>query len=843
MPELPRGTVTLVFTDIEGSTSLLNQLGPERYAQALAEHRATVRAAFGGNGGIEVDTQGDAFFYAFQSAKAALQAIAEAQQTLSEGPVSVRIGVHSGEPLLGEEGYVGIDVHRAARVMAAGHGGQVLVSEATRRLAGEELELLDLGPQRLKDMTEPERLYQLGRQEFPPLRTLNQTNLPVTSSPLLGRERELAELMELCADGARVVTVTGPGGTGKTRMALQVAAELVERFPDGVFWVPLAGLRDPSLVLPSIGQVLGAQHDLAVYLRGREALVLVDNIEHLLEAARPLAELLAAAPDLRLLVTSRSPLHIEGEREYPLDPLPDEGAVELFCERARQTGAKLDASETVRSICRRLDNLPLAVELAAGRAKLLGPQALLARLEQRLPLLTGGRRDVPERQRTLRATIEWSYKLLGQDAKELFARLSVFAGSFSLEAAQEICDADIDGLADLAELSLLKPVGDGRFLMLETIREYAGERLAEHDEADESRDRHAQWFLTVAEESEAHTYSAGQAELFERLENEHDNFRAALDWFREQRSVALELRLGAALQDFWIARGHVREGRTRLVSALDRAAGAPDAVRAKALDGAAWLSTAQQDYESGERFGTESLALARSLGDIRRTVTALSSLGAIEVHQGRYARARNLYGEALAHAREAADEPWVTNLLGQLSDLALYEGAFDEAEAFGSECLERAEGAGDLWGMAVSLTNLGLASLHRGDDRSAARHLARSIELAMELGAQQVASVALEAVAAMTAADKPDHAALLVGKAHETLSASGTPLPPFEARMHARTLELLEERLGASELEQSMTRGAEMELEAAAALALDLTRGVGSAAESLPSEASPSRSG
>jgi predicted ATPase/class 3 adenylate cyclase/Tfp pilus assembly protein PilF len=837
MAELPRGTVTLVFTDIEGSTTLLNELGPERYAQTLAEHRTTVRAAFAGNNGIEVDTQGDAFFFAFQSAKAALQAAAEAQRTLSGGPVRIRIGIHSGEPILGEEGYVGIDVHRAARVMAAGHGGQVLMSEATRRLAGDELELIDLGPQRLKDMTAPERLYQLARGEFPPLRTLNQTNLPVTSNPLLGRERELDELTELLTDSARLVTVTGPGGTGKTRMALQVAAELVEEFPDGVFWVPLAGLRNPELVLPSIGHALGAQDDLAAYLRGRKTLALLDNIEHLLEAARPLAELLAAAPDLRLLVTSRSPLHIEAEQEYPLDPLSNEGAVELFCERARQTGAKLGASETVRSICRRLDNLPLAVELAAGRAKLLGSDVLLARLEQRLPLLSGGRRDLPERQRTLRATIEWSYELLGEKAKELFARLSIFAGGFSLEAAEEICEADIDALSDLAELSLLKPVGDGRFLMLETIREYAGERLGE---AADSRERHAHWFLALGAEAEERTYTFGQAELFERLENEHDNFRTALDWFAEERRVE-ELELAAALQDFWIARGHAREGRARLVSALDRAADAPDAVRAKALDGAAWLSTSQQDYESAERFGTESLALARSLGDIRRMVTALSSLGAAQVQQGRYAGARDLYREALSHARETEDEIWVTNLLGQLSDLALYEGAFDEATSFGRECLERAEGQGDVWGMAVSLANLGLASLHGGDDRSAGPYFARSIELAMDLGAEAVVSVALEGIAAMTAADKSDHAAQLVGKAHETLSASGTPLPPFEGRMHARTLAVLEERLGGSNLEQWMRRGAEMKLEAAAALALALARGVVSAADAVAPDASPPR--
>ena len=336
MADLPSGTITLVFTDIEASTALLHELGSERYGEALDAHRATVRTAFSACRGVEVDTQGDAFFYVFESAREALQAAADAQHALAGGPVRVRIGIHSGEPLLGEEGYFGIDVHRAARVMAAGHGGQILVSETTRRLAGNDLELLDLGLQRLKDMTAPERLYQLGEGEFPPLRTLNQTNLPVASNPLLGRSRELDELTALVEDGAQMVTITGAGGTGKTRLALQLAAELVERFADGVFWVPLAGLGDPEIVLPSIAQVLGAQGDLDAYLRDRHTLILLDNLEHLLEAGQSLARLLAAAPGLRLLVTSRSPLRLEAEREYPLDPLQEDGAVELLVERARR---------------------------------------------------------------------------------------------------------------------------------------------------------------------------------------------------------------------------------------------------------------------------------------------------------------------------------------------------------------------------------------------------------------------------------------------------------------------------------------------------------------------------
>ena len=474
MRALPTGTVTFLFTDIEGSTLLLSELG-ERYADVLAEHRRMLRAAVSEHGGFEVDTQGDALFAAFPRASDAVAAALQAQAELAASPVLVRMGIHTGEPILANEGYVGVDVHRAARVCAAGHGGQVLLTQTTRDLIG-DYEVSSLGEHRLKDLSEPQHLYQLGFTEFPPLKTLDATNLPIVATALLDRKDEVRELVSLLSNGSRLVTVTGPGGTGKSRLALQVAAELVGDAKDGVFWVPLADLSDSDLVMPTIAQALGAR-EVTVPALNRDALLLLDNAEHLLSAAPSLAELLARAPRLRLLVTSRAPLRVSGEREYPLAPLPDADAIELFVERARAVGREVQPNGSVAAICRRLDGLPLAVELAAARTKFLDPESLLLRLEHALPLLTGGPRDAPERQRTLRAAIEWSYQLLDEQTRAIFSRLAVFVGGCSLEAAEEVCGADLDELAALVDLSLLKPVGSDRFLMLQTIREYALELL------------------------------------------------------------------------------------------------------------------------------------------------------------------------------------------------------------------------------------------------------------------------------------------------------------------------------------------------------------------------------
>jgi predicted ATPase len=482
MRELPSGTVTFLFTDVEGSTKLLHELGAEGYSEALAEHRRILREAFSVHGGVEVDTQGDAFFVAFATAPTALKAAAEARTRLTGGPIRVRMGIHTGTPHVAEEGYVGVDVHRAARIAAAGHGGQVLVSASTAALLDAD-GLRDLGEHRLKDLSAPERIYQLGADDFPPLKSLHQTNLPIPTTPFLGRERELGEVLGLLSQEAvRLLTLTGAGGSGKTRLGLQAVAALAERYPQGVWWVPLATLRDPALVLASAGQALGAKNGLAEHIGDKTLLLLFDNFEHLVEAAPELAGLLASCPNLDLLVTSREPLRVSGEQEYAVAPLVHEEGVRFFLARARAVRPEFGADEAVSEICRRLDDLPLALELAAARVKALSSAQILERLEQRLPLLTGGARDLPERQRTLRATIEWSYELLSPEEQRLFALLAVFRGGCTLEAAEDVAGADLDTLQSLVDKSLLRH-SEERYWMLETIREYAAERLEASAEA------------------------------------------------------------------------------------------------------------------------------------------------------------------------------------------------------------------------------------------------------------------------------------------------------------------------------------------------------------------------
>src|SRR5438105_2075987 len=413
MSELPTGTVTFLFTDIEGSTRLLHELG-DAYADALAEHRRILRDAFTRHGGVEVDTQGDAFFVAFGRATDALAAAGEGQEALSTGPIRVRMGIHTGEPLATDEGYVGIDVHRAARIAAAGHGGQVLFSQSTRDLCAAD-SLRDLGEHRLKDLAAPERLYQLGDRNFPPLKTLYQTNLPIPATPFLGRERELEEVLALISrPDVRLLTLSGPGGTGKTRLALQAAAEAAERFPDGIYWAPLASLRDASLVLDVAARALGAADGLVERIADKSLLLLFDNFEHLIEAAPELSSVLAACPNAQLIVTSRELLRLPGEQTYPVPPLEPEDGEELFVARARAAKPDVRTDEPVKEICARLENLPLALELAAARVRVLSPDELLQRLSKRLDLLKGGP-GVDPRQQTLRATIEWPRDLLAAD--------------------------------------------------------------------------------------------------------------------------------------------------------------------------------------------------------------------------------------------------------------------------------------------------------------------------------------------------------------------------------------------------------------------------------------------
>jgi predicted ATPase/class 3 adenylate cyclase len=817
--QLPTGTVTFLFTDIEGSTQLLRELG-DAYADVLAEHRRLVREAFGRHGGVEVDTQGDAFFVAFARAHDALRAAGEAQRLLATGPVRVRMGVHTGEPLVTDEGYVGIDVHRAARVMAAGHGGQVLVSAATRTLADEQFALRDLGSHRLKDLTEPQHLYQLGDAQFPPPKSLNQTNLPVAASPLVGRAEELGELMRLLRDGVRVVTVTGPGGSGKTRLALQAAAELVEEYADGTFWVPLAGLRDPALVLPSVAQTIGATDDLSAHLATRETLILLDNFEHLLDASALVAELLASAPRAQVLVTSRAPLNIDGEREYSLDPLLEREAVMLFVERARDVGRLVEPDETLAEICRRLDCLPLALELAAARTKLLAPEPLLRKLAQRLPLLTGGRRDAPERQRTLRATIAWSHDLLDEQSRLVFARLSVFAGTFSLDAAEKVTAADLDALAALVELSLLKPVGEERFLMLETIREFAAERL-EADQTAGLQRAHAEWFLALAEAAEPHLRGTEFPATLDRLEREHDNLRAAFDYFEVQGESESALRLAGAMFRFWFSRGYGGEARKRLGYVL-RADTAATELRAKALSAAATLALDDADPQSAKVYAEEARAIYRDLGATANVGYAYATVKLAQAasDSGDARAARDLAEENLRLVRKAGDD-YVRAAMHELGWMTFLAGDVDSARTIHELNLVRSREARDRFYEAASLELLALIAISERRIAAALELLRESYAINRELAYSFGIAFDLDYLAAATAAEgRPEVAAQLFGRAEALRDEIGVRVRPADAAINEQTLSILRTELGEDGLSAAMNGGRSLTLEEAVALAL-----------------------
>ena len=502
MRGLPQGTVTFLFSDIEGSTRLLHELG-ERYAEVLAEHRRVVREAVARHRGVEVDAQGDGFFVAFASAREALAAAREAQEGLRKGQVRLRVGLHTGEPSLTEEGYVGMDVHRAARVAAAGHGGQVLLSQTTRDLV--DADVRDLGEHRLKDLSAPERLYQLGPGDFPPLKTLFQTNLPVQPSPLLGRERELGEIAAFIRGGTRLLTLTGAGGSGKTRLALHAAAELADDFADGVWFVSLAATTDSALVGPTIAQVVGAPADLSQFLRGRELLLVLDNLEQLLPDA---AAAIAGLP-VRVIATSRERLAVSVEQEYEVLPLPRDDAVALFVERAHRLAPAFEPDEHVAAIVRRVDGLPLAVELAAARVKVLTPAQIEERLGQSLDLLTGGARDAPERQRTLRATIAWSHELLEPNEKRLFARLSVFAAGATFEGpSTSATRTSIPSRCSLTRIS-----SAGAATATGCWRRSASTRSSGSTSAASTTRPHARWLDTFSRWSNRDLELSGRADL------------------------------------------------------------------------------------------------------------------------------------------------------------------------------------------------------------------------------------------------------------------------------------------------------------------------------------------
>ncbi len=818
--DLPSGTVTFLFTDIEGSTKLLHALGADAYAAALGEHRRILREAFARHSGVEVDTQGDAFFVAFATAPGALAAAQEAREALASGPIRIRMGLHTGTPHLTDEGYVGADVHRAARIAAAGHGDQILVSAATAALVGTD-GLRDLGAHRLKDLTAAERIYQFGADEHPPIKTLHQTNLPVPATPFLGRDRELGEISALLGrDDVRLVTLTGPGGTGKTRLALQAAAAAADHFAGGVWWVPLAPLRDPALVLESAAKALGASGELAEHIGDKRLLLLLDNFEHVVEAAVELASLLARCPNLALLVTSREPLHLAGEHEYAVDPLRQPEAVELFMTRALAARRDVTANGEVALICERLDNLPLAIELAAARVKVLSPKAILERLEQRLPLLAGGTRDAPERQRTLRATIEWSHELLTPDEQRLFARLAVFRGGCTLEAAEAVAGADLDTLQSLVDKSLVRLRDRERFWMLETIREFALERLHASGEADELRRRHAEFFLGLAEEAEPHL-GGDPAKGLQLLDPDHDNVRAAFDRLEAAGDGELLVRLVVSMSEYWALRGHLAEGERRLAIAL-AAYPEPNAVRARALI-AHGQTVADPDRRRG--MAEEAIAISQRLGDARGLADARYALGNALAMTGRWAEARDLMEESV-EAFERLGEPFkmvrarrgLSWMHGELGDVArsreLTEQNLAQARALGIRRIE-----------ARSLGSLGMDALAEGRLAEARAMLDESYRIDDALGNAIFISVDLARFAALAAAEgRDEHAAMLLARSRALRDEIAWTPESWAADEYEQTLAAVRERLGEPAFAGAWQRGSGLDVDEAVALVLGRER-------------------
>jgi len=813
MSSLPTGTVTFLFTDIEGSTGLLHELG-DAYADALADHRRVLRAAFAAHGGVEVDTQGDAFFVAFARAADALAAAGRAQAAL-DGPIRVRMGLHTGEPLVTDEGYVGIDVHRAARIAAVGHGGQILVSRSTCELCGPD-GLRDLGLHRLKDLTAPERIFQLGDRDFPPLKSLNTTNLPVASNPLVGRDTELAELRGLLTDSERLVTLTGPGGTGKTRLCLQVGAELLEAFPGGVFFVPLAPLSSCELVRPAIERTVGVRS--IEELADRHALLLLDNFEHLLDAASDVAALLGAGEAPKVVATSRAPLRLSGECEYAVDPLPEDDAVELLVQRARSVRRDFVPDDCATEICRRLDGLPLALELAAARLRFLDSRTLLERLDRRLPILTDGARDAPERQRTLRATIEWSYDLLAPDLQELFARLAVFAGTFTLEAAEVVAEATVDALGALVEASLVKALAGPRFLMLETIRELALERFGELPAAAEVRRRHAAYYRALALSASLDTDVPSEQEP-RMVIPEAANLRAALAWALECDEIDFGLELLVALEQFWVL-GYTEEGMRWFASFLDRGAAAPPLLRARALRSFGSSAHFAGDVDLAQQLWEGSLALYEQLGNDHGRAVLMHRLSICALQHGDVERARELAEHSLEIHRRLGNDKGACQPVCLLGALALATGDRARGVALLEESAELAGRVPWRWWRAGTLSALADVAIAEGRLSDAYTSLRESLRLALAVGDRVGLSWYLSQFALALACDGRTEEAGQLWGAVEAAAAfiPGGPWP--------RDFDALSRRLEASAddgFERARADGRDLTLEGAAASLLEGT--------------------
>ncbi len=830
MAELPSGTVTFLFTDIEGSTRLLNELGAEAYAGALAEHRRVVRSACDRHGGVEVGTEGDSFFVAFATAPSALQAAGEAQGGLVAGPIRVRMGLHTGAPLLTDEGYVGVDVHRAARIAAAGHGGQVLVSAATATLA-DQVDLRDLGEHRLKDLGSPERVFQLGDGEFPPLKSLYRTNLPVPASSFLGRQEELADVVELLrSDDVRLLTLAGPGGTGKTRLALQAAAEASESFPDGLWWVSLAPLRDPTHVASALARALEVKEEpgreliesLRSRLAGKRALLLLDNLEHLLPAAASTVAAVRDAGGPTVLVTSRERVQLQGEQTYAVPSLSGSDGIELFVARARQVSNTFVPTPAVAQLCARLDDLPLALELAAARTAVFSPEQLIERLSQRLDLLRGGH-DSDPRQQTLRATIDWSYRLLEERERRIFGALSVFAGGCSYDAAEEVAGADPDVLQSLLDKSLLRLRDDGlgrRYWMLETIREYAADELRE-PQVRALRLKHAEYVAKFALRADPHLrHGPDQQGWVGRVAADYDNVRLAMQFaLAEAPRLALEI-VGSLAFFVWL-RGGFAEARAWVEEALAAGPGEPERLRAKVLECGAIIAERQGDLAAAQGFAEAAYAAYDIAGDGLGKASALRELGKAASARGDVETARTIYEELARFAEQVGDRWNGAIALNNLGDIALYSADWHRTIELSGRSRQLRLELDDRWGAAWAFLNVILAQVQLGQLDDAARNLRSSLDENLAIGSTMGISSCLDLAAVIAAAAHDwERAAGLLGASERLSLELGTTREQFESDQRRHAEESTRHALGDRTYGLEWTRGRETTQEEAIGLAL-----------------------
>ena len=892
MVEQPSGTVTLVFTDIEGSTRLLRELGREPYREVLAAHRRIVRQAFARHGGYEVDHEGDGFFYAFASAGEALAAVEGAMQGLESGPIRLRVGVHTGEPGRDGKKYVGLEVHLAARVMAAGHGGQVLVTRATRELVG--VELIPLGEHRLKDISEPVYLYQLGESEFPPLRSLNRTNLPLPATAFLGRRQELKQLRSLLArDEVRLVTLTGPGGTGKTRLALEIGGELAQERE--VLFVDLSTANSEEATLQALAVALavrdqagvGLLEGVSTALAVRAPLVILDNCEQIAGAVAALVQaFLSRIPDLRLLATSREPLHVEGEYCFALAPLPVPGAddprperseaVRMFFDRVRMAAPAFTADPAsvvaAAEIVRGLDGLPLAIELAASRSALLGVAAVRDRLDQRFRILKATGESAVGRHRSLEAALEWSYQLLDPSAQTAFSRLSVFPTSFSLAAAEAILGPDaLDIVPALADVSLLTidDAGQGvyRYRLLDTIRAYASGKLAETENRSDAQQSLASWAVVTAEAAALTLNTPNETDGLSILDQEGDNCAAALAWML-QTEPAEALRLALALSGWRMRRGRYAENAHALARALEDNPDMAADVRARMLLELSWPTFRLGDRADAERLASEAAVLFAGLADHVNTVKALVRAAGSQRNQGRLEEAAAAASKALELAQEHEDPNGIAAALSELGFAALYAGDFTGAYDKAKEALQVSTArlsaetqslrqalltmAGWLLGELAEVETACLAEIATTNDYSAHRHkgvlaavrdeqgrrlealqlLRESFEFAAAVGDKIEITNGLQDFAAWAVASgRFETAALLEGAAEREFP---NKLPMEAKTRSAKLLAVAKEELGAEKYTANIARGSELTTAELVDLVRDLDRRLRSEGEHGP---------